>query len=162
MSTLTTCLWSVEVNALEMAEYYCSVFPNSEITNKWYYDAPNEYLPGSKAWDVMLVEFTLLWDCPFMTLNGWPYFQHSWAISFMVPCQSQSDLDHYYDTLSALPEAEQCGWVTDKYGISWQLIPDNYTDYVKNGTPEGRSRLMKAILDMKRLSWDAVEKAYNG
>lgn len=80
----------------------------------------------------------------------------------MIPCQSQSDLDHYYDTLSALPEAEQCGWVTDKYGISWQLIPDNYTEYVKNGTPEGRSRLMKAILDMKRLSWDAVEKAYNG
>jgi predicted 3-demethylubiquinone-9 3-methyltransferase (glyoxalase superfamily) len=74
---------------------------------------------------------------------------------------SQADLDYYYDKLSAKPEAEMCGWVVDKFGVSWQLNPTNFVEYIKNGTEEGKSKLMKATMEMKRLSWDAIENAYN-
>ena len=157
---LTTCLWSPDNNALEMAEYYCSVFPDSEITTKWLYDEANPHLPGSKAWDIMIVEFTIFWSDKFATLNGWPYFKHSCAASWMIPCRDEKELEYYYEKLSAVPEAEMCGWVADKYGVSWQLIPENFTEYMRNGTPEGKSRLMKELMKMKRLSWDAIEKAY--
>jgi predicted 3-demethylubiquinone-9 3-methyltransferase (glyoxalase superfamily) len=79
----------------------------------------------------------------------------------MIPCANQEELDYYYEKLSAKPEAEMCGWVCDKYGISWQLIPENFTTYMRDGTPEGKSKLMKSIMEMKKLSWDAIEKAYN-
>ncbi len=120
---LTTCLWSPDNNALEMAEYYVLAFPDSQITTKWIYDEANPHLPGSKAWDIMMVEFTLLESNKFATLNGGPYFKHSCAVSFMISCKNQDELDYYYTKLSAVPEAEQCGWVTDKFGVSWQLIP---------------------------------------
>ena len=80
----------------------------------------------------MIVEFTLLGDTKFAVLNGGPYFTHSCAVSFMIPCASEADLDYYYDRLSAKLEAEQCGWICDKFGISWQLIPANFTAYMKS------------------------------
>lgn len=84
----------------------------------------------------MIVEFTLLGNNQFATLNGGPYFKHSCAASWMIPCASQTDLDHYYDKLSAKAEAEICGWIEDQFGVSWQLIPDNFTEYMRSGTPE--------------------------
>ena len=158
---LTTCLWSPDNKALEMAEYYTSVFPDSRITTTGLYDAPNEHLPGSKAGDVMIVEFTLLGNNQFATLNGWPYFKHSCAASWMIPCADQAELDYYYDKLSAVPEAEMCGWICDKYWVSWQLIPVIFTEYMKNGETEKKSKLMKAVMEMRRLSWDTIENAYN-
>lgn len=136
MTTLTTCLWSPENNALEMAEYYCSVFPDSRITTTGIYDEPNDHLPGSKKGDIMMVDFVILGDHPFATLNGGPYFQHSCAISFMIPCKDQKDLDYYYDRLSAKPEAEMCGWVVDRYGVSWQLIPARFTELMSSDDRE--------------------------
>jgi predicted 3-demethylubiquinone-9 3-methyltransferase (glyoxalase superfamily) len=144
-----------------MAEYYCSVFPDSHITTTGLYDAPNEHLPGSKAWDIMIVEFTLFGTDQFATLNGGPYFTHSCAASWMIPCKDQKELDYYYDRLSAKPEAEMCGWVTDQFGVSWQLIPANFTDYMKTGESEKKSKLMKSLMEMRRLSFDEIEKAYN-
>lgn len=88
-------------------------------------------------------------------------FDFSCAVSFMVNCENQEELDYYYSKLSAVKEAEMCGWVADKYGISWQLIPMNFTEYMRDGTPEGKAKLMKAIMEMKRLSWAGIEKAYN-
>ncbi len=157
---LTTCLWAPTNNALEMAEYYCSVFPDSHITMTGLYDEANPHVAGSKKWDVLIVEFTLLGSEKFSTLNGWPYFQHSCAVSFMIPCASQTDLDYYYDRLSAVPEAEQCGWVTDRFWVSWQLVPGNFTRYMQSDETEKKSRLMRALMDMHRLSWDAIEQAY--
>ena len=84
----------------------------------------------------MIVEFILLGIHQFATLNGGPYFHHSCAASWMIPCASQEELDHYYERLSANPEAERCGWIEDQFGVSWQLIPANFTEYMKNGTPE--------------------------
>lgn len=78
----------------------------------------------------------------------------------MIPCKDEKELDYYYEKLSAVPEAEMCGWVADKFGVSWQLIPANFTEYMKSGDSEKKSRLMKELMEMKRLSWDAIEKAY--
>ena len=158
---LTTCLWSSTNSALEMAEYYCRVFPRSHITTTGLYDEPNEHLPGSKKWDVMIVEFTLFGTDKFATLNGWPYFTHSCAASWMIPCANEEELEYYYEKLSAVKEAEMCGWVADKYWVSWQLIPANFTEYMKSGESEKKSKLMKAVMGMRRLTWDGIEKAYN-
>lgn len=158
---LTTCLWSPDNRALEMAEYYTSVFPDSKITTTWLYDEPNSHLPNSKKWDVMMVEFTLFSTDKFAALNGGPYFTHSCAVSWMIPCKDQEELDYYYDKLSAVPEAEMCGWVCDKFGVSWQLIPANFTQYMKSDDSERKTKLMKWLMEMKKLSFDRIEKAYN-
>lgn len=158
---ITTCLWSPDNRALEMAEYYCSVFPNSTITTTGIYDETNPHLPGSKQWDVMIVEFTLFGDNQFATLNGGPYFQHSCAASWMIPCADQEELDYYYAKLSAKPEAEMCWWVCDQFGVSWQLIPVAFTEYMRSGTAEWKAKLMKATMEMKRLSISEIEEAYN-
>ncbi len=283
-----------------MAEYYTRIFADSEITTEWHYDYENPHLPGSKPGDVMIVEFTLLGNNKFATLNGGPYFkidpaislfvnyddkdelQKTWyalmedgkalmgidtypwsehygwiedkygvswqlnyvpvcdeksriipllaftkdkvgkaeeamnyytsifpdsaidmaakykanedgiegnimhgrfhlgdfqmaamdasgphefsfscAVSFMLPNKDQAELDYFYDKLSAVPEAEQCGWVTDKYGVSWQLIPDNFTEYMKSGDEEKKSKLMAAVMEMKHLSFKEIDDAYN-
>mgnify|MGYP002146417223 CR=1 FL=1 len=296
---LTTCLWSPDNRALEMAEYYTSIFADSQITTQWLYDEANPHLPGSKKWDVMIVEFTLMW-VSFATLNGGPYFhidpsisffvnssdteeiqrlwdalsewwralmpignypwserygwiedkygvswqifhksECSWqrilpclaftqekvgkaeeamnhyshifansgvdfiskyekwenggvewsikhaqfhigdfsmcamdasgphtfdfscAVSFMVNCKNQEELDLYYGELSAFPEAEMCWWISDKYGVSWQLIPKNFTEYMGSDDADKKSKLMKGVMEMKRLSWESIKKAYN-
>lgn len=79
----------------------------------------------------------------------------------MIPCKNQEELEYFYEKLSAVPEAEMCGWVQDQFGVSWQLIPANFTEYMKSGEIDKKSKLMKAIMEMKRLSWDAIETAYN-
>ncbi len=144
-----------------MAEFYTSIFPDSKITTTWLYEEANEHLPGSKKGDVMIVEFTLFGSDKFATLNGWPYFTHSCAASWMIPCANEKELEYYYEKLSAVKEAEMCGWVTDKYWVSWQLIPENFTEYMRSGTPEWKSKLMKELMEMRRLTWDGIEKAYN-
>ncbi len=158
---LTTCLWSPDNRALEMAEFYTSLFPDSKITTTWLYDEANPHLPGSKAGDIMIVEFTLFGTDTFATLNGWPYFKHSCAASWMIPCKNQEELEYFYEKLSAVPEAEMCGWVQDQFGVSWQLIPANFTAYMKGNDEVKKSKLMKALMEMRRLSWDAIENAYN-
>lgn len=109
----------------------------------------------------MIVEFTILGSNKFATLNGGPYFQHSCAASWMIPCANQEELDYYYDKLSAMPESEQCGWVCDQFGISWQLIPQNFTEYMKSGDAIKTAKLMKGLMHMKRLSWTEIDQAYN-
>ena len=109
----------------------------------------------------MIVEFTLFGSDKFATLNGGPYFHHSCAASWMIPCADQKELDYYYDKLSTKIEAEMCGWVEDQFGVSWQLIPANFSDYMKNGESEKKSKLMKAVMEMKRLSIAEIEAAYN-
>ncbi len=161
MTQITTCLWCDHNNALEMAEYYTSVFADSKITSTGYYDVANPHIPDSKAWDVMIVEFTLLGNNLFAALNGGPYFKHSCAASWMIPCKDQWELDYYYDKLSAVSEAEMCGWVTDKFGVSWQLTPDNFTEYMRSGEAAKKSKLMAATMEMRRLSFEGIDTAYN-
>ena len=88
-------------------------------------------------------------------------FDFSCAVSFMISCESQEKLDYFYEKLSAVPEAEMCGWICDRYGVSWQLIPANFALYMRNGEDEKKSKLMKAVMEMRKLSWKSIEDAYN-
>ncbi len=109
----------------------------------------------------MIVEFTIRGQ-QFMGLNGGPYFSQSEAVSFMIPVETQDEVDHYYAKLSAVPESEQCGWVKDKFGVSWQIVPTRFTEFMESGDKEKMSRLMKYIISAKRISIAEIESAYNG
>ena len=151
---LTPCLW-LDKSALEAAEYYVSIFPRSRITKVHGTAADN---PSTKKGEVLLVEVKLDGK-PFQLLNGGPYFKFNEAISFVVDCKDQDELDRYYDALSAVPEAEQCGWVKDRYGVSWQLTPRNLVKHLASRDAAKAERVMKAMLEMKRLDVAAIEAA---
>jgi predicted 3-demethylubiquinone-9 3-methyltransferase (glyoxalase superfamily) len=105
----------------------------------------------------MMVDFILDGN-KFMGLNGGPVFTHSPAVSFVIPCKDQKEVDHYWDALSAVPEAEQCGWVCDKFGISWQIVPNALRELIVKD-PSGK--VMKAMMNMKKINIADLEKAYN-
>lgn len=151
---LTPCLW-LDKNALEAAEHYVSVFPRSRIVKVHGTPADN---PSTKKGEVLLVEAKLDGK-PFQLLNGGPYFKLNEAISFVVECKDQDELDRYYDALSAVPEAEQCGWVKDRFGVSWQLTPRSLAKHLASKDAAKAERVMKAMLDMKRLDVAALEAA---
>lgn len=151
---LTPCLW-FDRNGLEAAQYYASIFPRSRITS--VQRSPADNLSGKRG-DVLLVEFTLDGKrC--QALNGGPHFTFNEAISFVVDCKDQADMDRYYEALSAVPAAEQCGWVKDKYGVSWQLVPRALTRLLTSRDAAKAERVMKALLGMKRLDVAALEAA---
>lgn len=151
---LAACLW-YDKEAMGAAEHYVSVFPRSRITKVHRAAADN---PSTKKGDVLLVEFKLD-GRPFAALNGGPYFKFSEAVSFVVECEDQAEMDRYYDALSAAPEAEQCGWVKDRFGVSWQLQPKALTRLLSSRDAAKAERAMKAMLDMKRLDVAALEAA---
>jgi predicted 3-demethylubiquinone-9 3-methyltransferase (glyoxalase superfamily) len=149
MKPITPCLW-FDNEAEDAAKFYVSVFPNSKIkeTTHFLTETPSNKAVGS----VMTVEFEINGQT-FTALNGGPYFKITEAISFQVYCKDQAELDSYYEKLSAHPENEQCGWVKDKFGVSWQIVPENMAELVKN------EKGMKAMLDMKRIDIATLQKA---
>lgn len=151
---LTPCLW-FDKDALEAARFYVSVFPRSRVTK--VQRAPADY-PNGKKGDVLLVEFRLDGK-PFTALNGGPYFAFNESVSFIVDCKDQAELDRYYDALSAVPASEQCGWVKDRYGLSWQLVPKALTRLLASRDAARAQRVMEAMLPMKRLDVAALEAA---
>ena len=157
MEKLVPCLW-FDKQAEEAAEFYASVLPDSHI--KEIMKSPSDY-PAGKKGDVLLVEMTLL-GRPVTLLNGGPYFQFNEAVSFQVFCQDQAEVDRYWQALSAHPESEQCGWVKDRYGLSWQIIPQRYIDIMRSADPSTAERVMKAMLEMKKLDVAEIEKAADG
>lgn len=150
----TACLW-FDKNAKEAAEYYVSIFPRSRITK--VHKAPADY-PAGKKGDVLMVDFKLDGKA-FNALNGGPYFKPNEAISFIINCKDQAEMDRYYDVLSAAPESEQCGWVKDRYGVSWQLAPKALTRLLASRDAAKAQRVMEALLPMKRLDIAALERA---
>lgn len=153
MKRLVPCLW-FDRQALEAAQFYCEVFPDTEIVEKVL--APADYPAGAKG-DVLLVEMSLLGQ-PVTLLNGGPYFTHSEAFSYQVFCDSQAETDRLWEALSAHPECEQCGWVKDKYGLSWQLIPRRFDEIMRTADPDTAERVMKAMLQMKKLDLAEIER----
>ena len=151
---LTPCLW-FDRDALEAAEHYVSVFPRSRITKIHRAPADN---PSTKRGDILFVDFKLDGK-RFQALNGGPYFKPNEAISFVVECKDQEEMDRYYDALSAVPEAEQCGWVKDRFGVSWQLTPRSLVRLLASRDAAKAERVMKAMLEMKRLDVAALEAA---
>ncbi len=124
-------LW-FDKEAKEAAEFYVSIFPDSKVTNiTTLHDTPSG--------DADIVSFELAGQ-PFMAISAGPLFKFNESISFMVYCETQDEIDNYWEKLSAVPESEQCGWLKDKYGLSWQIVPVQMNEMLQNGTEEGRPR----------------------
>jgi predicted 3-demethylubiquinone-9 3-methyltransferase (glyoxalase superfamily) len=154
MSGITPCLW-FDGKAEEAAEFYVSVFPNSRVDA--VHRAPNDY-PSGKAGGVLLVEFTLMGQ-PFTGLNGGPMFQFNEAISFQIPVDTQTEVDRFAEALSAVPEAEQCGWLKDRFGVSWQIVPRQLIRLIGEADRGRAKRAFDAMMQMKRLDIAALERA---
>ena len=151
------CLW-FDKQAEEAAGFYVSVLPGSHIDA--VIRAPGDY-PAGKAGDVLLVEFTLA-GCRYTALNGGPYFNFTEALSLQIDCEDQAEVDRLSDALSAVPEAEQCGWVKDRYGLSWQVVPSAMNRFLADPDPALRKRVFEAMMHMKRLNIAELERAARG
>ncbi len=155
---LTTCLW-FDGRAREAAIFYTSIFPNSEIADNWI--APTE-TPGNKQGEEVVVNFKIFGQS-FIGLNGGPQFPHSEAISFQIPCANQAEIDKYWDLLLADGGQEsQCGWLKDKFGLSWQVTSPIMGQFLGGPDGEGAQRATMAMLQMKKIDLAAMEKAYLG
>ena len=155
---LTTCLW-FDGRAREAAIFYTSIFPESEIADHWI--APTD-TPGNKQGDEVVVNFKIFGE-NFIGLNGGPQFPHSEAISFQIPCANQNEVDKYWELLTAEGGQEsQCGWLKDKFGVSWQVIPTEMGAYLGGADAEGRQRATQAMLQMKKIDLAAMKTAYEG
>ena len=154
MSKISPCLW-FDGQAEEAATFYASVIPNSHVDA--VHRAPSNY-PSGKAGDVLTVEFTVA-GMPFVGLNGGPHFKFSEAISFQLYTDDQAENDRLTNALSAVPEAEQCGWVKDKFGLSWQIVPRRMLELLSDGDHGRAKRAMDAMMQMKRIDIAVVERA---
>ena len=155
---LTTCLW-FNGNAREAANFYKSIFPESEVADNWI--APTE-TPGNKQGEEVVVNFTIF-EQNFIGLNGGPQFPHSEAISFQIPCANQAEIDRYWEVLTKDGgEESQCGWLKDKFGVSWQVTSPEMMKYLGGSDPEGAQRATQAMLAMKKIVLVDLEKAYKG
>ena len=154
---VTTFLWFND-NAEEAAKFYCSVFKNSKIVHT----VPRpESVPQPKA-DALTVEFELDGQS-FIALNGGPQFKFTEAISLVVNCETQEEIDYFWEKLSADGGQQvECGWVKDKYGLSWQVVPSNLMTEILTGDKEQVDRVMKAVMQMRKLDIAELEKAARG
>ncbi len=155
---MTTCLW-FDGTARQAATLYTSIFPDSSLSDNWI--APTE-TPGNEQGSEVLVNFTIF-GRPFIALNGGPQFPHSEAISFQIPCADQAEIDKYWELLTADGGQEsQCGWLKDKFGISWQVVSPDMGKYLGGADAAGAQRATQAMLEMKKIDLAAMEKAYLG
>ena len=146
--------------AQEALEFYTSVFKNSKIGQIWRY---GENPRGEKAENISHAEFFLEGQEFMMLESAGPHkFTFSEGVSLMVNCDSQEEIDYYWEKLSAVPEAEQCGWLKDKYGVSWQIQPERINEMMMSGTPEQIARVIKAFLPMKKFDLATLEQAFVG
>lgn len=157
---ITTCLW-FDHQAEEAAKFYTSVFKNSKILHTSYYGEAGHEIHGQEAGKVLTVDFQLNGH-RFQALNGGPHFKFNEAISLAVNCETQEEIDYYWEKLSADPKAEQCGWLKDKYGLSWQIVPTFIQELMSGPATKKTDRVMEALLKMKKLDIAALQKAYDG
>ena len=157
MQPITPFLW-FDSQAEEAAQFYVSVFPDSEILSVARY---GEAGPGP-AGSVMVVAFKLRGQ-EFNALNGGPVYQFNPAISFVVDCQTQEEVDHYWDAMTADGgQPVQCGWLTDKFGVSWQIVPRRLNELMASSDPEVARRVTEAMLRMVKLDIAELEAAAQG
>jgi predicted 3-demethylubiquinone-9 3-methyltransferase (glyoxalase superfamily) len=155
MPRITPFLW-FDTEAEEAAEFYCSIFPNSKITAVSHYTDAGPRPAGT----VMTVSFVLDGH-EFTALNGGPEYKFTEAISLLINCADQAEVDHYWDQLTAGGEEVACGWLKDRYGLSWQVAPKKMVEWF--GDPDEKSeRVMTALLGMRKLDIAALERAYEG
>jgi predicted 3-demethylubiquinone-9 3-methyltransferase (glyoxalase superfamily) len=159
---IVPCLW-FDSQAEEAARYYTGIFPNSRITAITRYGTAGFEQHRRPAGSVMLVAFDLDGQ-PFTALNGGPHFQFNEALSLQVMCETQEEIDRYWEQLGAGgdPSAQVCGWLKDRYGLSWQVVPTGVEEMVGDGTSPAGQRAMSAIMGMKKIDLAAIQRAYTG
>ena len=153
MQRITPCLW-FDGRAEEAAEFYTSIFKDSKVGKIARYGEAGPGKPGS----VMTVTFEIEGE-EFMGLNGGPQFQFSNAISFVIHCKNQKRVDYYWDRLMEGGAPQQCGWLTDKFGVSWQVVPNILPKLLRDKDPERSQRVMQAMLPMVKLDVKALKEA---
>lgn len=160
-SKIAPCLWFAG-EAEEAARFYTGIFPNSKIGTISRYGKAGFETHGQKEGTALTVQFELAGQ-NFTALNGGPLFKFNEAVSFQIYVDDQKELDTYWNRLTAGgdPESQVCGWLKDKYGLSWQVVPKKMVDWFKEPN-EKSERVMTALLQMKKLDLAALEKAYNG
>lgn len=154
MHKIAPCLW-FDGNAEEAAHFYTGLLPNSRVDA--IHRAPTDYRSG-KAGDALTVEFTLA-GARYVGLNGGDQFPFSEAISLQIYCDDQAEVDRLSQALSAVPEAEICGWVKDRFGLSWQLVPRRLNELLSDSDRVRAGRVMTAMLRMKRIDIAELERA---
>jgi predicted 3-demethylubiquinone-9 3-methyltransferase (glyoxalase superfamily) len=162
MQKITPCLW-FDNQAEEAANFYTSIFKNSKIGNFIRYGKEGYEIHGREAGTVLTVDFEIEGQ-RFTGLNGGPVFKFNEAISFVVNCKTQKEVDYYWEKLShgGDERAQQCGWLKDKYGVSWQIVPSVLSKMVGDPASLKSQRAMKAMLQMKKIDIEGLKKAYEG
>ena len=160
MQKIIPFLWFND-NAEQAVNFYLSIFKDGKIITISRYDKAGAQVSGRPEGSVLTVDFELFGQ-RFSALNGGPVFTFSPAVSFLVQCETQEELDRYWNQLSAKPEAEQCGWLQDKYGVSWQIVPTVLDKLINDEDKEKAGRAMKAMLGMKKIDIEALKRAYDG
>jgi predicted 3-demethylubiquinone-9 3-methyltransferase (glyoxalase superfamily) len=153
MPRITPNLW-FDTEALEAAEFYCSVFPDSKVTNVTHYGQAGPREAGM----VLTVDFVLDGQ-EFTAINGGPEFTFDEAVSFLINCSDQEDVDYYWDKLTEGGEEVQCGWLKDKYGLAWQVVPEGMLELLNDPDKARSDRAMRAMLGMKKLDLAALQGA---
>jgi predicted 3-demethylubiquinone-9 3-methyltransferase (glyoxalase superfamily) len=162
MNPIVPCLWFAD-QAEEAAKFYTSVFENSRIKAIARYGTAGVEVHKQPPGSVMTVEFELNGQT-FTALNGGPIFKFNEAVSFQIMCDSQEEIDYYWDKLTAGgdPNAQVCGWLKDKFGLSWQVVPKGMEKMLKDPESPGSRRAFEAMLQMKKIDMDELHRAYEG
>ena len=154
---ITPCLW-FDTQAEEAAKFYAAVFKNSKIGKISRYGKEGFEVHGKKAGTVMTVEFELEGQ-KFLALNGGPHFKFNEAVSFQVPCETQEEIDYFWSTLAKDGEEGRCGWLKDKFGLSWQVFPRALPEMLTDGNSETAQRVMRSMLQMRKIDIAALKRA---
>jgi predicted 3-demethylubiquinone-9 3-methyltransferase (glyoxalase superfamily) len=159
---ITPCLWFAD-QAEDAAAFYVGIFPNSRIKTVTRYGQAGHDIHGRPPGSVLTVDFELDGQ-PFTALNGGPVFTFNEAISLQVMCATQQDIDYYWDKLTAGgdPKAQQCGWLKDKFGVSWQVVPAGMAEILNDPDRAKADRAMSALLQMKKPDMAELKRAYEG
>ena len=159
MPKITPCLWFDDGRAEEAAKFYTSLFPDSRIDK--VHRSPADTPSGPKD-SVLTVDFTIDGQ-PFIALNGGPDFRFNEAVSFSIDCQDQAEVDRYWSALIlGGGEPSVCGWLKDKFGVSWQVIPKQLPEYLESPDRDGAQRVMEAMLKMTKIEVEQLREAYEG
>ncbi|MET7001507.1 VOC family protein [Chitinophaga defluvii] len=158
---ITSNLW-FDRNAEEAVNFYMSIFKDAQIGRVAYYGSEGFEIHGMPEGTVLTIEF-MIEGQEFVALNGGPHFKFNEAVSFIINCASQEEVDYYWDRLTAGGDekAQVCGWLKDKFGVSWQIVPEALTDMLQDPDKSKTGRMMSALFKMKKLDLKALEAAYN-
>jgi predicted 3-demethylubiquinone-9 3-methyltransferase (glyoxalase superfamily) len=157
---IVSCLW-FDSEAEEAARFYVSIFENSRMRGISHYGEEGYEIHGRKAGTVMTAEFEIAGQ-NFVALNGGPHFKFSEAISFQVMCDTQEEIDYFWSRLSQGGQEGPCGWLKDKFGLSWQVVPVALIDMLKNPDTKKSQRVTRAFLQMKKFDIAALKRAFDG